>query len=85
MVILVAVFVGKGNAQVSKFFCWLIAKDRNKIRNIPKDYMSVFDNTNQCVSAITELCYAVITLAVQAYNAVLSASKIQIKFLASDK
>ena len=33
-VILAAVFVGEENAQVAKFFCWLIMKDRNKIRKI---------------------------------------------------
>ena len=47
--------------------------------------MSLFDDTNRRLSAITELCYAVTTLAEQAYNAVLSDSKIRIKFLASDK
>ena len=31
MVTLAAVFVAEENAQVAKFFCWLIAKDRNKI------------------------------------------------------
>ena len=47
--------------------------------------MSLFDDTKQRPSAITELCYVVTTLAVQAYNAVLSDSEIRVKFLASDK
>ena len=47
--------------------------------------MSLFDNTNRRLSAITELCYAVTALAVQAYSAVLSDSEIRIKFLASNK
>ena len=48
--------------------------------------MSLFDDTNGRLSAITELCYAVTAaLAVQAYNAVLSDSEIRIKFLASNK
>ena len=46
--------------------------------------MSLFDDTNRRLSAITELCYAV-TLAVQAYNAGISDSEIRIEFLASDK
>ena len=52
---------------------------------IPKDYIYLFDDANQRMSAITELCYAVTTLAVQAYNAVLLDCEIRIKFLASDK
>ena len=51
---------------------------------IPKDYMSFFSDANRHLSAIIELCYAVTTLAPQAYNAVLSDSEIRIKFLASD-
>ena len=47
--------------------------------------MCLFDDTNRCLSALTELCYAVTTSAVQAYNAVLSDSEIRIKFLASGK
>ena len=47
--------------------------------------MSLFDNTNRRLSAITELCHAVTALAVQAYNVVLSDSEIRIKFLASNK
>ena len=47
--------------------------------------MSLFDDTKRRLSAITELCYVVTTLAVQAYNAVLSDSEIRVKFLASDK
>ena len=47
--------------------------------------MSLFDNTNRRLSAITELCSAVTALAVQAYNAVLSDSEIRIKFLTSNK
>ena len=46
--------------------------------------MSLFDDTNRRLPAITELCYAVTTLAVQAYDAALSDSEIRIKFLASD-
>ena len=46
--------------------------------------MSLLDDTNRRLSAITELCYAVTALAVQAYNVVLSDSKIRIKFLASN-
>ena len=38
--------------------------------------MSLFDDTNGRLSAITELCYAVTALSVQAYNAVLSDSEI---------
>ena len=47
--------------------------------------MSLFDDANRRLSATTELCYAATTLAMQAYNAVLSDSEIRIKFLASDK
>ena len=47
--------------------------------------MSLFDDTNRRLSAVTELCYAVTALAVQAYNVVLSDSEIRIKFLASNK
>ena len=47
--------------------------------------MSIFDDTNRRLSAVTELCYAVTILAVQAYDAVLSDSEIRIKFLVSDK
>ena len=47
---------------------------------IPKDYMSLFDDANRRLSAITELCYAVTTLAVQAYDAVLLDSETRIKF-----
>ena len=81
MVILAAVFVGKENALVAKFFRGLTAKDGNKFRN----YTSLFDDANRRSSARTELCYAVSTLAVQVYSAVLSESEIRIKFLASDK
>ena len=72
MIILAAVFVGEEKAQVAKFFCWLIAKDRDKIRNVFLKTICLYDDTNRRLSAITELCYAVTTLAVQAYNAVLS-------------
>ena len=85
MIILAAVFAGEEKAQVAKFFCWLIAKDRNKIRNVFLKTICLYDDTNRRLSAITELCYAVTTFAVQAYNAVLSDSEIWIKFLSSDK
>ena len=76
MVMLAAVFVGEENAQIAKFFCWLIAKDRNKLRHTFPKNMSFFDDANRCLSAPNELCYAVTTLSVQAYNAFLSASDI---------
>ena len=60
-------------------------RQEQKKEFISKDYMSLFDDTNRRLSAITELCYAVTTLAVEAYNAVLSDSEIRVKFLASDK
>ena len=66
----------------------LLADNERQEQNkeiFPKDYMSLFDNTNRRLSAITELCYAVTALAVQAYNAVLSDNKIRFKFLASNK
>ena len=62
MVILAAVFVGEENAQVAKSF--LLADNERHEQNkeyISKDYMSLFDNINQRLSAITELCYAVTT------------------------
>ena len=52
---------------------------------IPKDYMSLFEDANRRLSAMTELCYAVTTLAVQAYDAVSLDSEIRIQFLACDK
>ena len=42
------------------------------------DYMSLFNVANRRLSAITELYYAVTTLAAQAYNAVLSDSEIRV-------
>ena len=50
-------------------------------KDIPQDYMSLFDDANRRLSAITELCYAVTTLVVQGYIAVLSHSGIRTKFL----
>ena len=47
--------------------------------------MSLFNDANRRLFAITELCNAVTTLAVQAYNAGFLDSEIRIKFLASDK
>ena len=84
MVILAAVFVGEPNAQIAKFFCWLIAKDMNKLWNIFLRIICLFLTMLIDVFLPTELCCAVTTLAVQAYNAVSSDSKIRIKFLASD-
>ena len=60
-------------------------QEQNK-EYISTDYMSLFDDTNRRPSVITELCYAVSTLAEQAYNAVLSDTVARFKsnFLASD-
>ena len=66
----------------------LLADNERQEQNkeyISEDYMSLFDYTNRRLSAITELRYAVTTLAVQACNAVLSDREIRIKFLAFDK
>ena len=60
-------------------FGGLLADSKRQEQNkeyIPKDYMSLFDDTNRRWSAITELSYAVTTLAMQAYDAVLSDSEI---------
>ena len=72
MVILATVFVGEENAQIAKFFCYLIAKDRHKLRNTFLKNECLFDDANRHLSAATKLCYAVTTLAVQDCNAVLS-------------
>ena len=37
-----AVFVGEENAQIAKFFCWLKAKVRNKLRDIYQKNICLF-------------------------------------------
>ena len=64
--------------------CVLEAKDVLEDSTSAKDYLSLFDDANRRLSTPTELCYGVTTLAVQAYNAVLSDSEIPIKFSASN-
>ena len=55
MVVLAVVFVGEENAQVAKFLLTDNERPEQNKEYIPEDYMSLFDDTNRRLSAITEL------------------------------
>ena len=55
LIVLAAVFVGEENAQVAKFLRADNERQEQNKEYIPEDYMSLFDDTNRRLSAITEL------------------------------